>query len=241
MLLSLAPKDRDSLINPDKWWSERRMVARELLDLNEPKLAFQLCDKAALPDEAMNQVDLDFHAGWIALRFLGDAREAAKRFALAAEAAQTPVSIARAAYWRGRAAEALGDPEQAKLLYQSAATEPITYYGQLAAQRLGAKRLELRKPSAIAEGADRDELVRAADALYADGLDDLATALAYRGGPDMARRSADGGDGGSREASRRRRDAGPVRQDRDAARLRFRRYGVSILRRACLSAARSFG
>ena len=52
MLLNLAPKDRDSLINPDKWWSERRMVARELLDLNEPKLAFELCDKAALPDEA---------------------------------------------------------------------------------------------------------------------------------------------------------------------------------------------
>ncbi len=178
-LLSLAPKDRDSLINPDKWWSERRMVARQLLDLNEPKLAFELCDHAALPDESMNRVDLDFHAGWIALRFLGDAREAAKRFALAAEAAETPLSIARAAYWRGRAAEALGDAEEAKLHYESAASEPIAYYGQLAAQRLGAKRLELRAPSAVAEGAARDELVRAADALYADGLDDLATALAF--------------------------------------------------------------
>ena len=178
-LLSLAPIDRDSLINPDKWWSERRMVARELLDLNEPKLAFQLCDKAALPDESMNRVDLDFHAGWIALRFLGDAGEAAKRFALAAEAAETPLSIARAAYWRGRAAEALGDAEEAKLHYESAASEPIAYYGQLAAERLGAKRLELRAPSAVAEGADRDESVRAAEALYADGLDDLATALAF--------------------------------------------------------------
>ncbi len=179
MLLSLAPKDRESLINPDKWWSERRMVARELLDLNEPKLAFDLCARAAPPDEAMNRVDLEFHAGWIALRFLGDAREAAKRFALAAEAAESPVSIARAAYWRGRAAEALGDADEAKLLYQSAASEPITYYGQLAAQRLGAKRLVLRGPSAVAEGADRDESVRAAEALYADGLDELATALAF--------------------------------------------------------------
>ncbi len=178
-LLSLAPKDPVSLINPDKWWSERRMVARELLDLNEPKLAFELCDKAALPDDSANKVDLDFHAGWIALRFLGDAPEAAKRFALAAEAAETPLSIARAAYWRGRAAEAMGDEDEAKLDYQSAATEPIAYYGQLAAQRLGAKRLELRAPSAIAEGADRDESVRAAEALYAYGLDDLATALAY--------------------------------------------------------------
>ena len=127
----------------------------------------------------MNRVDLDFHAGWIALRFLGDAGEAAKRFALAAEAAETPLSIARAAYWRGRAAEALGDAEEAKLHYESAASEPIAYYGQLAAERLGAKRLELRAPSAVAEGADRDESVRAAEALYADGLDDLATALAF--------------------------------------------------------------
>ncbi len=178
-LLSLAPTDRKSLINPDKWWSERRMVARELLDLNEPKLAFELCAKAASPDESADQVDLDFHAGWIALRFLGDAPEAAKRFALAAEAAETPLSIARAAYWRGRAAEAMGEADEAKLDYQSAATEPIAYYGQLAAERLGAKRLELRAPKVVAEGAERDEAVRAAEALYAEGLDDLATALAY--------------------------------------------------------------
>ncbi len=193
MLLNLAPRDRDSLINPDKWWSERRMVARELLDLNEPKLAFELCDKAAQPDEAADKVDLDFHAGWIALRFLGDAREAAKRFALAAEAAETPLSIARAAYWRGRAAEAMGDEDEAKLHYESAASEPIAYYGQLAAQRLGAKRLELRAPSAVAEGAERDESVRAAEALYADGLDDLATALAFeaaRGWRDEAQMAA---------------------------------------------------
>jgi soluble lytic murein transglycosylase len=179
MLLNLAPKDPEALVSPDKWWSERRMVARELLDLNEPKLAFELCDKAAQPDDSADKVDLDFHAGWIALRFLGDAREAAKRFALAAEAAETPLSIARAEYWRGRASDAMGDADEAKLHYEDAATEPIAYYGQLAAQRLGAKRLELRAPSAVAKGAERDESVRAAEALYALGLDDLATALAF--------------------------------------------------------------
>ncbi len=122
------------------------MVARELLDLNEPRLAYEICDKAVRPDEAAAQVDLDFHAGWIALRFLGDAPAAAKRFALAAEAADTPLSIARAAYWRGRAAEAMGDAEDAKVDYESAASEPIAYYGQLAAERLGVKRLALRAP-----------------------------------------------------------------------------------------------
>jgi soluble lytic murein transglycosylase len=179
-LLSLAPKDREALISPDKWWSERRMVARELLDLNEPKLAFDLCDQAAPPEDSADAVDLDFHAGWIALRFLGDAPEAAKRFALAAEAAETPLSIARAEYWRGRAAEAMGNADEANLHYADAASEPIAYYGQLAAQRLGVKRLELRAPAAVAKGDGRDESVRATEALYTDGLDDLATALAYQ-------------------------------------------------------------
>jgi tetratricopeptide (TPR) repeat protein len=120
---------RKALVNPDRWWSERRKVAGELLDLNEPRLAFELCDNAVRPGDPANQVDANFFAGWIALRFLNDARAAAPRFERAAEVAQTPISIARAAYWRGRAAEALGDLENAKVYYQTAASEPIAYYG----------------------------------------------------------------------------------------------------------------
>ena len=92
--------------------------------------------------------------------------------------ARTPISIARAAYWRGRAAEALGDSDDAKIYYKTAASEPIAYYGQLAAQRLGEKRLALRAGTAAAEGDRRNEAVRAAEALYADGLDNLASELA---------------------------------------------------------------
>ena len=177
-LLALAPADHEALVNPDRWWSERRMVARELLDINEPRLALALCANAAKPDESANEVDREFHAGWIALRFLGNASEAAQRFALAAVAAETPLSIARAEYWRGRAAEAMSDGDEAALHYQNAATQPVAYYGQLAAERLGLKRLALRSPQRIAEGAKRNDAVRAADALYDEGLDDLAVALA---------------------------------------------------------------
>ena len=178
-MLNLAPNDRESLVSPDKWWSERRMVARQLLDLKESKLAFDLCAKAVEPNQAAARVDQDFHAGWIALRFLDQPSEASRRFALAAEAAETPLSIARAAYWRGRAAEATGDEAGAKTFYESAAAQPIAYYGQLAASKLGAKRLALREPKTVATGDARDESVRAVEALYADGLDDVATPLAY--------------------------------------------------------------
>src|SRR5208283_1979065 len=218
-LLSLAPADHDALVSPDRWWSERRMVARELLDINEPRLALALCANAAKPDESANEVDREFHAGWIALRFLGNASEAAQRFALAAVAAETPLSIARAEYWRGRAAEAMGDGDEATLHYQNAATQPVAYYGQLAAERLGLRRLALRAPERVAERAERNDAV----------------------GAVVARRSADCGDGRGGQAPRRRGDPGPVRQDRDAARLRLRRHGLSGDRRAGLPAARPFG
>ncbi len=70
VLLSLAPHDRTSLVNPDRWWSERKMIARTLLDLDEPRLAFEVCDQTVRPDSSEAQVDAAFHAGWIALRFL---------------------------------------------------------------------------------------------------------------------------------------------------------------------------
>jgi soluble lytic murein transglycosylase len=179
VMLSLAPHDRAALVNPDRWWSERKMVARTLLDLDEPRLAFEVCDETVQPDSSEARVDAAFHAGWIALRFLDDAPSAAKRFALAAEAAENPLSAARAAYWQGRAAETMGDSKAAKSFYARAASAPIAYYGQLAAQRLGETRLVFRAPAAAAEGDRRDEAVRAVQALYADGLDDLAAALAF--------------------------------------------------------------
>ena len=48
------------------------MVAAALLDLDEPRLAFEVCDETARPETSEAEVDADFHAGWIALRFLDD-------------------------------------------------------------------------------------------------------------------------------------------------------------------------
>ncbi|MGA2487623.1 MAG: lytic transglycosylase domain-containing protein [Roseiarcus sp.] len=179
--LALAPTDAAALIDPDAWWSEQRMVARELLDIGEPRQAFALC-AAAAPASVPAKVDAAFHAGWIALRFLGDAEEAAKRFEAANAVAATPLSIARAGYWRGRAAEALGRADEAQRFYQRAAAFPIAYYGQLAAERLGRQALALRAPAAVAGPEARDEATRVVAWLYAAGLDDLANALAQAAG-----------------------------------------------------------
>lgn len=128
------------------------MVARALLDAGKPKAAYAV---AALPfslSEA-NKIDAAFFAGWIALRFLNDADKAAAHFAEAAPHATLPISVARVAYWRGRAAEAQKDDASAKTFFNKAAEHSTTYYGQLARVRLGMPDVAVRplpEPSATA-------------------------------------------------------------------------------------------
>jgi soluble lytic murein transglycosylase len=183
--LALAPTDPAALIDPDKWWSEQRMVARELIDIGESRQALAIC-AAAAPASVPAKVDAAFHAGWIALRFLGEAEEAAKRLDAANAVAATPLSIARAAYWRGRAAESLGRGDEARRFYERAAAFPIAYYGQLAGERLGRQTLVLRAPSTVAAPEARDEATRVVAWLYAAGLDDLANALAQAAGGEWS-------------------------------------------------------
>jgi soluble lytic murein transglycosylase len=175
--LARAPKEASALIDPDKWWTEQRMVARELLDIGQYQKAYDIC-AAATPTTVPARIDAAFHTGWIALRFVNDAAEAARRFAEASKIAQTPLSIARAAYWQGRAAEALGLNEAARGFYESAARWPIAFYGQMAAKRLGRDEVTLRAPASVAVGDQRDEATRVVELLYAAGFDDLATSLA---------------------------------------------------------------
>ncbi len=176
--LKLAPSDPEKLVDPDDWWSERRMVARALIDRGQYEKAYTLCAEAVTASSPA-RVDAAFHAGWIALRFLNDPARAAPRFAAAAEAAETPISIARANYWRGRAAKALGRADNAQGYYSKAAAYPIAYYGQLAARELGADEVTPRRPAAAATGDARAEATRVIEIYLAAGLEDFATPVAY--------------------------------------------------------------
>ena len=176
LLLKTAPKA--PVIDGDRWWDERRMIARRLLDGGLARDAYRLCaDHAAV--SVASRIDAEFHAGWIALRFLADPQTASAHFARAAAIAQTPLAIARTAYWQGRAAEAAGRAEEASRFYARAAAYPIAYYGQLAAGKLSRPGLALRAPTRIAEGDARDEATRVVELLYAARLDGFAHGLAF--------------------------------------------------------------
>ena len=179
-VLATAPTNSEVLVDGDEWWVERRIVARKLLDMNDPKTAYAVASaQGARTTE--KRIEAEFHAGWIALRFNKDSEAAARHFALAAQVAETPISLARAAYWQGRAAEALAQADDARKHYERAALQPIAYYGQLARAKLGQTVLALRAPADL-EPAKRaafdDRLgIRALRLLAAAGLKELALPL----------------------------------------------------------------
>lgn len=137
--LLAAPNDPEKIVDGDEWWTERRMVARKLMDAGDPAMAYRVA-AAHHAETSANIVDAEVHSGWIALRFLNNPNVALMHFAKARAAAEAPSSLARAEYWQGRAAEALGDPF-ASNFHAQAAQHRHTYYGQLSLARIGREHL----------------------------------------------------------------------------------------------------
>jgi soluble lytic murein transglycosylase len=157
----------------DEWWRERRALARKLLDLDDAATAYQVVTRSALPANPYYRAEFHFMAGWIALRFLNNPGAASKHFALMDEGATDPRILARAAYWRGRAAEQAGQTAQMRTQYEAAARYPTAYYGQLARARLGLGDVALRLPPRAADPHE-SEILQAARMLYTLGERDLA-------------------------------------------------------------------
>lgn len=176
VMLSL-PREGARLHNLDEWWVERRLLARKLLDLGEFQTAYRVARDAVPPSRENYRGEQQFTAGWIALRFLNDPATAQKHFARIADGISNPITLARAQYWQGRAAEAAGRNNDARAHYEAAAGYPTAYYGQIARGRLGMGEIALRRlpePDAPDRTAVRSlELVRAIEFLYSAGAREL--------------------------------------------------------------------
>jgi soluble lytic murein transglycosylase-like protein len=171
----------------DQRWRERRGLARGLIDLGDAATAYRVVRGAAPPANPYYRAEFHFMAGWIALRFLNDPSTALAHFARVDEDSTDPIVRARAAYWRGRAAEAAGQFAEMRAQYEAAARYPTAYYGQLANARLGLGEIALRSPSPEPTPVTARELVHAADILYAVGERDLAVSFMT----DLAKESND--------------------------------------------------
>ena len=135
--LMLAARKDPGAYNLDEWWIERRLLARKMIDIGEHRTAYLIARDAALPNRDVYKTEQQFTAGWIALRFLNDLATAAQHFARIGAGSVNPTTLARAGYWQGRAAEAMGRGEAARAAYPMARHNRPVYYGQLARAKLG--------------------------------------------------------------------------------------------------------
>jgi soluble lytic murein transglycosylase len=116
---------------PD-FWAERNALARRRLRDRDAAGAYDLVS----PDLPAPDPDALFLAGFLALRRLDRAAEAAGHFRRLAALSGAVITQARAHYWLARAAAAAGGDPRAE--YAEAARFPTTFYGQLALRALGA-------------------------------------------------------------------------------------------------------
>ncbi|WP_430465535.1 lytic transglycosylase domain-containing protein [Tabrizicola sp.] len=125
-----------ALGRPEAWADRRALVSRWLMRNGEERMAYRAAASHHLA-QGSDFVDLEFLAGFIALRRLNDPDTALQHFTRLKAAVATPISLSRADYWTGRALEAKGDAAGARAAYQAAAQHQTAYYGQLAAEKLG--------------------------------------------------------------------------------------------------------
>lgn len=123
---------------PAAWAQRRRWLAREKLREGDGALAYRIAAHHQLtPEAGYDYADLEWIAGYAALTRLNDPKTAIGHFRNFEAAVATPISKGRAGYWLGRAYAALGDADNAYAAYAMAASEQTSFYGLLAAEKIG--------------------------------------------------------------------------------------------------------
>ena len=143
-----AGRDRDAerlmlqqspaaLGDPDAWAGTRRDMVRTLMRAGEDERAYALAASHGLA-AGSDYADLEWLAGYLALRRLDRPDDAMLHFWNQRKAVFTPISLGRAWYWIGRAHEAAGREAEAQTAYARGAVHQTSFYGLLAAEKIGA-------------------------------------------------------------------------------------------------------
>jgi soluble lytic murein transglycosylase len=156
------------------WWLEHNLQARNALDAGEHDTAYKLASRTRLATDnnIAAYLDAEFLAGWIALRNLDEPAQALIHFQNVEAAAKSPITHARADYWKALALKARDEDAAAQRALADAAAAPTTFYGRLALEMLkdappAASRAPT--PSASAPSEDIEELVQASAVLLRIG------------------------------------------------------------------------
>ena len=157
---------------PDRWADERQIFVRGALKDGDNRRAYTLAAGNGL-SKGVDFAELEWMAGWLALRRLNEPRKALGHFASLYEGVVTPVSRSRAAFWAGEASAKLGRTEEAIRWHRKGAEYPSAFYGQLSAKRMHGNlshgvpaRIEARKgPCVIDRSVDVGSALAAGGAI----------------------------------------------------------------------------
>ncbi|WP_368185303.1 lytic transglycosylase domain-containing protein [Aestuariibius sp. HNIBRBA575] len=126
----------DTLQEPRRWAGWRRSLARWVLREGDPERAYLMASNHFLTEGSAFS-DLEWLAGYIALRHLNRPDIALLHFQTMRRNVTSPISVGRAEYWIGRTYLAKSDPIQAQSAFERAAEHQTSFYGLLAAEHLG--------------------------------------------------------------------------------------------------------
>ena len=121
---------------PEAWANRRAGVVRDLMQAGRTDEAYRIAASHRLADGG-DYAEMEFLAGFIALRLRNDAATARTHFQQLKAGVSTPISLSRAHYWEGRAEEALGNTAAARAAFEAGAQHQTAYYGLLSAEKLG--------------------------------------------------------------------------------------------------------
>lgn len=126
----------EALGRPEAWGRWRAFLVRRALSEGQAARAYQLSTPNFI-DQGAWFADLEFLAGFAALRHLNDPARALGHFQRLRVGVSGPISLGRAGYWEGRAHAAMGNTESARAAYAYGAENQTSFYGLLAAEAAG--------------------------------------------------------------------------------------------------------
>ena len=187
-LILSAPRDPSQTIDTDQWWIERRLNARNMLDLGDAAKAYRIARDAAVPKRDNYRAEHQFTAGWIALRFVKDPATALTHFAKIAERSPTAPSPSRVRTtgWAAPTRRRDATPRRGRTSRpRRSIPPPITDSSPARSSGCATSRCARRRRRA----SGPTDIVRAMELLYAVGQRDMVAGAAA----DLGDRSEDAG------------------------------------------------
>lgn len=169
------PREIVTAEQAERMWDERHRLTLAAIRNGDWRGAYQAAANSGLM-RGGDAADAEFYAGWIALSRLNDPVAAGRHFANLERIGSSPITRGRAFYWQGRAAEARKDMAAAQAFYAQGAQYFTTFYGQLAAEKLGRPLVLPKDPVPTSEDRARFEsqdVVQAMRLLADQGQKDL--------------------------------------------------------------------